>query len=238
LGEKTEALSRVEQMELQELAHQQRRIQQQTADLMASLPSLMDKLPPDAAYDPLRQNVNDFIAAVAKAKIESDMADVNKSLADMDATTGYVLANIAAEEMDKLISKCNGLQQPGKQALCMKFQPKRIGSTLEQILTAMGVGQQPGNGQGDRDGYSMFNNDVALYGPDAERAGDQAGGRGDTGSASRQQAQRIAGDSNDPGLKTPDAPGRVKLQPNAKFPLRYRDLVGDYFRAIAESTEE
>jgi hypothetical protein len=27
----------------------------------------------------------------------------------------------------------------------------------------------------------------------------------------------------------------VKLQPDAKFPLRYRELVGEYFRVMAES---
>ncbi|HXR08409.1 MAG TPA: hypothetical protein VN765_13815 [Candidatus Acidoferrum sp.] len=32
--------------------------------------------------------------------------------------------------------------------------------------------------------------------------------------------------------------GRVRLQPDAKFPLRYRDLVGEYFRAVAESQKE
>ena len=35
-----------------------------------------------------------------------------------------------------------------------------------------------------------------------------------------------------------EAAGRVRLQPDAKFPLRYRDMVGEYFRAIAESEEE
>ena len=32
--------------------------------------------------------------------------------------------------------------------------------------------------------------------------------------------------------------GSVRLQPDAKFPLRYRDLVGEYFRAIAESQDQ
>jgi hypothetical protein len=41
-----------------------------------------------------------------------------------------------------------------------------------------------------------------------------------------------------PGLAQPEAPGRVRLLPDAKFPLRYRDLVGEYFRAVAESQKE
>jgi hypothetical protein len=32
--------------------------------------------------------------------------------------------------------------------------------------------------------------------------------------------------------------GRVRLQPDAKFPLRYRELVGEYFRVMAETGKE
>ena len=42
----------------------------------------------------------------------------------------------------------------------------------------------------------------------------------------------------DAGLAPPEGPGRVRLQPDARFPLRYRDLVGEYFRAVAESQKE
>ena len=48
----------------------------------------------------------------------------------------------------------------------------------------------------------------------------------------------MAGTALDPGLAPPEAPGRVRLLPEAKFPLRYRDLVGEYFRAVAESQKE
>ena len=35
-----------------------------------------------------------------------------------------------------------------------------------------------------------------------------------------------------------ETPGRVRLQPDAKFPLQYRELVGEYFRVMAESGKE
>jgi hypothetical protein len=30
----------------------------------------------------------------------------------------------------------------------------------------------------------------------------------------------------------------VRLQPDARFPLHYRDLVGEYFRVIGESEKQ
>jgi hypothetical protein len=36
-------------------------------------------------------------------------------------------------------------------------------------------------------------------------------------------------------LKPPEPIGRLRPQADARFPLRYRELVGEYFRAIAES---
>jgi hypothetical protein len=234
-NEQTNGLSRVEQMELQELAHQQRRVQEEMRKLLSALDDSLAELPADAQYDPLRTDVTNFVAAVAEAKIEQDLGDASKVLADLDASTGFILAKSAAEKMDKLIGKCNGMQQQGKQ--CMRFKPKlqnAMGNTLEQILAAMGAGN---NGSG-QNGFSMFNDDVGLYGPNAERAGQQTGGRGSKPGSGGRRTERVASDNNDPGVKGPDAPGRVRLQPDAKFPLRYRDLVGDYFRAIAESEAE
>ena len=83
----------------------------------------------------------------------------------------------------------------------------------------------------------MFNEDVALYGPNVELAGEQAGGRreNESGSGQGRPIARVTGDVRDPALAAPGGPGRVRLQPEAKFPLRYRELVGEYFRAIAET---
>jgi len=197
------------------------------------LPELLAKLPQDPEYDPLRQDVHEFLDAIGDAKIEPDLAGSVRLLNDLDGK-GAALAQAAAEKMDRLIAKCSGLPQQGK--LCLRFQPKiqqALGNTLEQILAAMGA--HSGNGESGRDGYALFNDDVALYGPDMELAGEQAGGRRDTGPTDGRRAERLAGDPAGPGLKPPDTPARVRLQPEARFPLRYRDLVGDYFRAIAES---
>jgi hypothetical protein len=233
-ADRTNTLSRAEEMEVQELRDQQRRVQEGLSAMLASLPELLAKVPEEAEFEPLRADVNDFIKTVSDARIEPDMTDAVKALSEPDATTGYVLAQRAADKMDKLISRCQGMPQQGQQ--CLRFKPslqQSFGNTLQQILAAMGMNE----GQGG-DGYGMFSDDVAVYGPAVELAGEQGEPRGDRGEGPGRRVARVEGDSRDPGLKGPDGPGRVRLQPDAKFPLRYRDLVGEYFRAIAEEGTE
>ncbi len=182
--------------------------------------------------------MNNFIKAVAEARIEEDLEQNEHNLAGLDGRAGYLLAEQAAQKMDRLISKCGGLEGQGK--MCLRFKPsvqRALGNTLEQILAAMGA-NSGGNGQGNQGGYALFNDDIALYGPNVELAGQQAGGRGETGPTATRRAERVTGEARDPGLKQTDVTGRVRLQPDAKFPLRYRDLVGEYFRVIAESETE
>jgi hypothetical protein len=232
---------------------------------MASLPDLLAKLPPpppeddatknehtrrsetseeDATdpYEALRTQVNDFIAAVNEAKIEQDVADAAKSLSELDVEAGGIMAREAARKMDELVakSKCEPKGQQSMQQ-CLKFQPMiQLGNSLQQIMAAMGQKQGPGQGpgQGGQDGYSMFNNDIGIYGPGMDRSATKAGNRGGPGRGSAQSAQQVASDAKDPLLNRPEATTRLHLQPDARFPLRYRDLVGDYFRAIAESEDK
>ncbi len=237
-SDRTNDLSRVEQMEVQELLHQQRRIQEALHTLLGQLPELLAKVPADAPYDPLRRDVNAFLQAVADARIEDDQKSAADALEVPNTMLGYALAQAAAEKMDRLIARCSALPGQGEQCLTARFQPKLsepgLGNSVGQILAALGAG----NGQGGGDGYALFNEAVGLYGPNAELAGEQAGGRTDTSRAGGGGVQQLAGDARDSGSPQSDTAGHVRLQPDAKFPLRYRDLVGEYFRAIAESQKE
>jgi hypothetical protein len=239
-ADRTNALSRVEQIEVQELAHQQQQVGEALRSLLTQLPGWLARVPEEPDYAPLRQDVNDFLKAIAEAKIEQDLRDAVKALAEPDTMTGQAFAQQASEKMARLIGKCSGMPKKGQQCLTAHFAPKLtqpgLGESVQQILSAM----NSGNGQGGRDGYSLFNDDVALYGPNVELAGEQAGGRRDDeiGQGRGRQMARVTGDSRDPALAPPEAPGRVRLQPDAKFPLRYRELVGEYFRSIAETGTE
>jgi len=238
-ADKSDALSRLEQMEVQELTHQEQLIHGALQKMLTELPELLGEVPNDPDYDKLRQDVQKFLQAVTEAKIEQDLADAFNALGQPDTVTGHGLAQRAAENMAKLVGQCDGMPNDAQQSLTARFQPKLVkpglGNTLAQILAALGVGQ----GQEGRDGYSLFNEDVGLYGPNVELAGEQAGGKGQP--AGRGQAgrnQQLAGDTADAALPPPEGPGHVRLQTDAKFPLRYRDIVGEYFRVIAESEKE
>ena len=237
-AEKNGALTHLEQSEVQELTQQERRIGEGLHDLLGQLPQLAEQLPADPQFDPLREDVSHFLAAVTTAQIEDYLAGAVSTLSEPDTANGHQLAQRAAEEMDKLISRCNGFPQQGQQCLTAHFAPKLskpgLGSTLQQILASLNTG----NGQGGRDGFGLFNEDVALYGPNVELAGEQAGGSGEAGGAGGRQTATFAGTAQDGGLSPVDARGPVRLQTDAKFPLRYRDLVGEYFRVMAESGKD
>ena len=205
-SDQTNALTRLQQMELQELAHQQRQIQGALHELLGQLPELAGQLPPDAEYNPLRQDVQSFLQAVAEAGIERDLTNAADALDEPNGLTGHALALVAAEKMDKLILHCRGMPPEGRQIHTARFQPRLskpgIGNTVEQILAALGAG----NGQNGRDGYALFNEAVALYGPNVELAGDQAGGRGNDGGKEGTRVSQVAGDARDSGAPAAGTP--------------------------------
>ena len=237
-ADQTNALSRLEQMEIQELSHQEHRIGEALHALLGELPELLAQVPADAQFDPLRSDINQFLKAVADAKIEDYLSGAATALDEPDPVAGHGLAELAATEMDKLIARCNGSSDQAQQCLTAHFQPKLtkpgLGNTLQQILAALNVG----NGQGGRNGYALFNEDVALYGPNVELAGRQAGGRADTSGGGNRQSETLATGEPDTGAAQNESAGVVRLQPDAKFPLQYRELVGEYFRVMAESGKE
>jgi uncharacterized protein YdcH (DUF465 family) len=237
-SDRTGSLSRLEEMEVQELAHQQQRVKDELHEMVTNLPELLAQLPEAEQFNPLRNDVNDFLEAIAQAKIEMALTDASSALKELEAAGGYLLAQQAADKMDALISKCTS-QKPGLAQQCLRFQPKisqGMGNTMQQILAAMGVNS--GQGDGGRDGYSLFNEAMALYGPSMELAGAQAGGRNDRSGAGARGSERVTGDSQDEGLPATATTARLRLQPDAKFPLRYREVVGEYFRVIAEEGEK
>jgi hypothetical protein len=71
-----------------------------------------------------------------------------------------------------------------------------------------------------------------------ELAGEQAGGEGGSRGDGRQPLAISADGPPNADLPANETPGHVRLQPDAKFPLRYRELVGEYFRVMAESGKE
>jgi len=231
------ALSRVQQMELQELAAAQARVRDGLQEFMERVPELLAAVPEDRHYDRLRESTNRFLAAVREAGIQPDLDTAAQRYAALDGPGGYPPCRSAAEKMMALVKQCNemDLTAMGEEALCLCFQPvlqQSMGDSLSQILSAM-------QGASGGVGYGLYGEGVSLYGPDVQLAGQQQGrGRGRPAPASAPGRASAAPDAADPDLPDTGEAPRVRLQRTAKFPLRYRRLVGEYFRAIAESLEE
>jgi hypothetical protein len=157
-------------------------------------------------------------------------------MAGLDGRAGYWRARQAAEKMEQLVKKVEAMNLVGVGSECLAFQPtiaSSLGNTLAQALAAM----RGGGGSGGA-GYGLYGDDVGLYGPEVQLTGSQ-GGRTDrpTREAKAEGAEATGADATDPRVPQAKGPLRIKLQRDAKFPLRYRDLVGEYFRAVAESQE-
>ncbi len=131
--------------------------------------------------------------------------------------------------MASLIGRCNGLQSTAQQCLDARFQPSchsRIGQDLDQILAALGAG----NGANGRDGYSLFNGEVGLYGPVWNWQGEGRTDGGDRAEYKRGAATLTA--ARRCGLAGTEAKGRVHLQRDANFRLSLSELVGEYFASL------
>jgi hypothetical protein len=239
-------LSRIERMEMQELAHHERTIRGGLDGIVAELPGLLDALPKDAEYDDLRGTADAFLAAVNAAGIADDLAAAAGAFADLDGKLACPKAESALEKMEKLVKKCSpsGMGTPDFRPVFQPALADAMSSSVDQILAAMGIGAA-GSGYGGSDGYSLFADDVALYGPHAEMSGGagELGGEGpaaagDGAGEARTDFRRDATDARDPALDGAGARPRVGLERDARFPLRYRTLVGEYFRVIAETFAE
>jgi hypothetical protein len=238
--EQKEALTRIEQMELQELAAAQLRVREAVATLMGELPELVDKLPDDEEYDVLRETVGEFIDKFNELKIQDELDAATNRLAELDGPEGYRQARSAADKMDSLVEKLEGQGMPQEGERCLRFQPalkKSLGNSLQQILAAM---RSRGMGGDGGSGYGLYGEQLGLYGPNMQLAGGEQGlnnppiefehdpaAEGQDAAAGDEETERLGA----------GGPGRVRLQRDVKFPLRYRTLVGEYFRAIAESLQ-
>ncbi len=233
-SEQKENLSRLEQMELQEIAAAQQNIQERVRQLMDGLPELRKQLPDEPQYAKLKETTDKFIAAFGEAKIQHDLDQAAEKFSAMNGQGGRLFAVSAAEKMDKLVCKCSSMGEQGEE--CLKFSPSIsgiLGDSLAQILSAMSGGG--GNGGS---GYGMFGESVGLYGPDMMMPGGESGGGDENAQGGGRRQESIASDATEPGLGNGTAPLRVKLQRDARFPLQHRQLVGEYFRAISEKMQD
>ena len=89
-------LSRLRQMELQEVASTERSVRDGLGRFMQELPQLKDKLPDDEKYDELKESVAEFLKKIGDAKIQKDLDVAAEKFTGLDGPGGYPPAKAAA----------------------------------------------------------------------------------------------------------------------------------------------
>ena len=243
--DRNEQFTRVEQLQLQEIAARQQRIADELAKLRKDIATQRAKLPEDPQLEDFKTQIDLFLTAIEQFNIAADLRAAQDQFATLRGADGYAAASRALENMKKLVS--DSIIQAGRQGLqqCLRFQPQLQQQTLaslEDLLAALNGGIQSGGS-----GYGMYGEQYALYGPDVQLAGApaSASGTGDNDDASATgETQHVNVQS--PG-REPSLSGEFpKLLPGqlpgpaaggGNYPLQYRQAVADYFQAVAQTEE-
>lgn len=236
--DKTTPPTRLEQLEMSELNARQEKLRLDLSKFTRQLAELLDALPKEEQFLKLRASTEQFLQAVDKLDIQTDLNQAVENWQELKGNRAYIFCKTGAEKMQKLLQHSGDIGQQGK--ACLQFMPiikNGRGNALEQLLHSMQGLEENGS---DNDGYGMYDENVGLYGPDVQLPGTtEEYGDGDEGSA-KHSVYRIEGTERDNLTPEKDKGPKkdVKLIDGVEFPLRYRQLVGDYFKAIAESEQK
>lgn len=230
---------------MRDLEAEQHKLREDLRDLADDLESHIAALPEAPELDDLRDTAKAFAEALAKSGASEKMGDAEQALADFHGAQAHADAKAAADAMEKLLGKCQGMGDQAGQ--CLKFSPglaANLGNTVEQLLQSMGMGSNPGDGMaGKGGGYSARRStmqNVGLYGGRPTRAswaarsggGRKSGpGAGDDGSLDP---------ANDDKNARYGEGGRLRAtgQSDSVVPAQYRRRVGDYFQRVADEIGE
>ena len=217
---------------LRDLEEEQRQVRDALANFLDNVQEHIDKLPDKQELKEFRESAEKFVKDLRKSGAAEAMAGAESALGEFAPTRGHKKAQQAADILKKFIKECKGMGNCACKGL--RFQPKickAIGSSLEQLLAAMGMG----GGGGDGSGMNGFG-PTGLYGglpPALANAGEASGGG--EGNARREGGAPINNRDRGP----PDelfAPGAAAGANDAAVPIRYRRQVGQYFQRVAEET--
>ena len=167
---------------MRDLESEQLELNQDLDELVEDIESHVAVLPEDANLDELRDSARKFVDALRASKARETMDQAANALAEFAGTRAAERTKTAADLLEKLLGRCQGMSKSGQSALVFKPSLSNcLGNTVEQLLADMGLGSgdSPGEGSG-RGGYSTRRNslsNVGLYGSSDAR-GTSAGGRG------------------------------------------------------------
>ena len=226
-------LSRINRMELQEIANVQKKHSQEMENITESLEDLLQELSQHQEYIPLHNRVVGFLTQANKLEIAYDLKEAGEHFSDMEGPEGYEKALRASKNMEQMLAQCSGLSQAALAALASSTGlAGMLGDTLKQLMQGQGSMYAQG-----KNGYSMLAQQTALYGPGKPPPAENADAlQGNPGSDIPGEKRPVLDkDAKDPELD--GAPGslKIKLDTDVNYPMRYRKLVGDYFKKIAET---
>lgn len=230
---------------MRELEAQQQQIRRDLETLLNDIEEHANQLPDDEQLEKLRRTALDFAAECRASGADGKMVEAETSLLEFDGTHAHDAATEAADILESMLKKCDGVGKQCKDCL-PGFQPSLgscLQSTLEQLLADAGLKFGTGSGSGigmGSGGYSAQRStmqNVGLYGnipymdatsAGGDRRGDNAlAGPGSGGRAAPQQDNRATSMS----LRTK---GQASGAGDTRVPAQYRSQVGRYFERLAE----
>lgn len=230
---------------MRDLEAEQHKVREELRDLAEDLEGHIAALPEDPKLDDLRKTAKAFGEALAKSGASEKMGDAEQALADFHGAQAHADAKAAADAMEKLLGKCQGMGEGAGQ--CLKFSPglaANLGNSVQQLLDSMGMGNKSGPGQmGQGGGYSARRStmqNVGLYGGRPTRASwAKSGGGRKSGPGGAGGDDALANDDADDATRYGEG-GRLRAtgQSDSVVPAQYRRRVGDYFQRVADEIGE
>ena len=217
---------------MQELAEEQKQIEEDLEKLIDDIFLHEANLPDDPELDNLRLSALGFAESVRQSGVSKVLQASADALTKFQGTTGAKKSQEAADILEKFLSKCKGI---GNSACncppCFRPSMCQMKNTMQQLLDQMKMG---GGG-----GYGML-------GANSRPAGLYGQMPGMTGRDDRMEGMhgdpihgyRNSGNPDDDTWSDIEAEGTTSNNAEVTVPVRYQRRVGNYFQRILEEFHE
>lgn len=231
---------------MRELEAEQKQIREDLLRLLDDIEDHAAQLPDSEQMQQLRQQAEEFAAAVRESGADGEMQQCEGSLNEFSGSAAVDAAARARDILDSFIKKCNGMSEQASNCMCLGFQPtisNCLSQTAAQLLAQAGFGkgrgQENGRGEGSGGGYSARRSslqNVGLYGNQPRESSPSQGmrnGVANSAQSGRLQSRGSSG-SGDPSTAQMNSSAGSGGEGEAAVPAQYRRKVGRYFQRIAD----
>lgn len=229
------------------LAERQKEIRKELTQLRDELAEQAGKLPDE--YSALRDSALEFAGKIDELQIPGFMDKASSAAENQDGRSAHQNALLALEKLKQMLSESNSGEFGALGNCEIKFTvPKPIETTLQQMLSSMGMGMgRDGGGSGmggmgkdnmgldgnPDDGYGMGGQsplNTPVFGPDRMSfRQSQAGNTGTGRDARGTYPVKVKVDSTEGFENTGTMDIRSESVPVENIPAKYRDAIKKYF---------